>query len=340
MPQASSLSTDHLLPRQPGGLAPGAALALAVHAGLLVALTSAVDWRLRTPDVTASAELWASVPQAAAPRPAEVPPSPVAAPTPAPVPSPPPPAPPPVPPPAPAPAPPPPVVQPPPARADADIALQLEKQRLVEDKRLAEERRQAERLKLEGAKLEKARLERNREQAQQLLKEREAETQRKKLAEAEQQKKREALAREAQQEEARLAKQREENLKRMQGQAASSPAALPSPPAALSTGTGPANATGKAAAEAAPSASYTGKLVALIRSNIVFTGSVEANAAAEVEVRAGASGSIIARRLLKTSGQPDWDEAVLRAIDRTAKLPRDSDGSVPPVLIILFKPRE
>jgi colicin import membrane protein len=338
---------DALLPRQPGGMAPGAALALLVHGGLLLALTTAVNWRMRTPDTVVSAELWASVPQVAAPRAAEAaPPPPLPPPAPAPEP-----------PPAPAPAPvavPKPAPPPPPAaaaaRADADIALERQKaerqkaereqaerdkldrekrqaadtRRLADEQRALEARRTAEREKKAREQAERAKLERDKLDREQ--KARSAEAERQKLAEAEK-KKREAAAKEAQAEEARLAKQREENLKRMLGQA--------------TTGaTGAATASGSAAADAAPSANYTGRLVALIRSNIVFTGSAEANAAAEVEVRAGPSGTIISHRLTKASGQPDWDEAVLRAIDRTARLPRDSDGRVPPVIIITFKPRE
>ena len=36
----------------------------------------------------------------------------------------------------------------------------------------------------------------------------------------------------------------------------------------------------------------------------------------------------------------DWDDAVLRAIDRTGSLPRDVDGRVPPTLIMAFRPQE
>ena len=57
---------DALLPRAPGGNGAGAALALLVHVALLLALTTAVDWRAKTPEVF-SAELWANVPQIAAP---------------------------------------------------------------------------------------------------------------------------------------------------------------------------------------------------------------------------------------------------------------------------------
>jgi colicin import membrane protein len=107
-----------------------------------------------------------------------------------------------------------------------------------------------------------------------------------------------------------------------------------------STGTGPATSTGTAAQSAAPTAAYSGRLVALIRGNLVFTGTSPDNNAAEVEVSAAANGNIISRRLVKSSGHKDWDDAVLRAIDRTATLPRDVDGRVPSRLIINFRPRE
>lgn len=332
---ARNFHQDALLPRQPGGMAPGAALAVLAHLGLLFALTAAVDWRLRKPELSASAELWASVPLAAAPRAVEPPaptpaPSPPVPPPPEAVPPPPPPAQPPPPPapappaPKPAPAPTPqPAVKVEPTRNDADIALQRERreqQQQQQQLKAQQERRdkeQQEKAQREKAQQEKA----QQEKAQRDKEQRALELQ--KEAQKEDQKKREAA--EAKAEEARLAQQREDNLKRMLAQAGA---------------TGGPNATGAAATDAGPSVSYAGKLVSLIRPNIVFTGSAEANAAAEVEVRAGPSGSILSRRLLKPSGQADWDEAVLRAIDKTARLPRDTDGRVPPVIVIVFKPRE
>ncbi|MCY7314272.1 MAG: protein TolA, partial [Rubrivivax sp.] len=77
-----------MLPQAPGGSAPGAALAVLVHAGLIAVLTLGVDWRNHAPDVV-SAELWAAVPQVAAPAaPAAPEPLPAAAPVPAPAPAP------------------------------------------------------------------------------------------------------------------------------------------------------------------------------------------------------------------------------------------------------------
>ena len=126
-------------------------------------------------------------------------------------------------------------------------------------------------------------------------------------------------------EDERLAKLREDNLKRMMGQAGA---------------TGSAESSGTAARDAGPSKSYAGKLVATIKPNIVFTDQISGNPAAEVEVSAAPSGSILARRLVRSSGNKDWDEAVLRAIDRTGTLPRDTDGRVPSRIIVAFRPQE
>ena len=143
--------------------------------------------------------------------------------------------------------------------------------------------------------------------------------------EAEAAMKRELEQRDKKAAEARLAQQREENLKRMMGQIGAS---------------GSPSSTGKAAQDAGPSKSYAGRLVAQIKPNIVFNDTVPGNPAAEVEVRAGPSGTIVARRLVKSSGHKEWDDAVLRAIDRTGTLPRDVDGRVPATIIVAFRPQE
>jgi colicin import membrane protein len=285
--------TDPLRPVPPAGMGRGALLALAVHALLVVALAVSVSWRSQTPQ-TFSAELWASTPQVAAPRAEQS--TPVA-----------PPAPPPPPPPAPAPR-----TAPPPPAPDAQIAL--EKAQREKAEKAKAEREKAERDKQARAEREKAEREKAERERQAAAK-----------AKTEAQAKREAQEqREQQAEEQRLAKQREDNLKRMLGQAGA---------------TGAPGSTGTALKDAAPSASYAGKLIARIKPNILLTEPVSGNPAADVEVRASPTGTILSRRLVKSSGNKDWDEAVLRAIDRTAELPRDTDGRVPPVLVITFTPQ-
>ena len=274
---------DALLPRPHGGLGRGALLAFIAHAALIAALALGLRWHASAPEVV-SAELWAALPQVAAPRIEEtvaVPPVTTPAPTPAPTPA--------------AVAKPRPVETAPPP-PDPQIA--------IEQERKVRAAKQAELQRTELARLEKERL----DNAQRDKEQRE----RRELAERKQA-------------EDKLAKQREENLRRMMGQAGA---------------TGTPSATGSALQDAAPSRSYAGKLVAHIKPNIVFTDSVTSTAAAEVEVRAAPSGTIVARRLVKSSGSKEWDEAVLRAIDRTGSLPRDTDGRVPPTIIVAFRPQE
>ena len=69
--------------------------------------------------------------------------------------------------------------------------------------------------------------------------------------------------------------------------------------------TGAPGATGTALKDAAPSASYAGKLIARIKPNILLTETVPGNPAADVEVRASATGTILSRRLVKSSGSKD-----------------------------------
>jgi len=273
---ASPASTfDARRPQRPGGMGRGAMLAIVVHVGLLIALAFGVNWRSSEP-AGSSAELWAAVPQAAAPAAVEPPPLPKPMPPPEvkPVEPPPPP--------------------PKPETRDADIAV---------------EKAKAEKLQREREEIE---------QAQKLQRERE---EKRKRDEAE--KERREKAEQQRKQEEQLAKLREENLKRITGQAGA---------------TGAPQATGTALREAGPSASYAGKIIARVRPNIVLTETVPATLLASVEVRAAPDGTITSRRLIKSSGNPTWDEAVLRAIDRTADLPKDDNGRVPSSITIDFRP--
>ena len=119
--------------------------------------------------------------------------------------------------------------------------------------------------------------------------------------------------------------QRQANLQRMAG---------------LAGATGADNATGTALRSSGPSASYAGKIRASIKPNIILLDDIAGNPVADVEVRTSPDGTITSRKLLKSSGEKSWDEAVLKAIDKTAVLPKDVDGRVPPELVISFRPKD
>lgn len=280
-----------LLPRATDGRRQGIVLSVLIHIGLVIAIALGLHWRSHTPEAS-EAELWAAVPQAAAPREA----LPVVTPAP--------------PTPAPAPEPAPKVVEPPAPLPDAQIAIEkARKEQERQAKEVAEREALKKKLAIEKAeKAEKAaKAERERIEQQEALK---------------QQKLQQAL--EAKQAKA-LEAARADQLRRIQGMAGAS---------------GDAGATGSAQRSAGPSAGYAGRIKAKVRPNIVFGDQVAGNPTAEVEVRAAPDGTIVGRRLVKSSGIPTWDDAVLRAIDKTAVLPRDVDGRVPSTLLLVFQPGE
>ena len=104
--------------------------------------------------------------------------------------------------------------------------------------------------------------------------------------------------------------------------------------------TGGETSTGTAMQSSGPSASYAGRIIARILPNIIMTDAIDGDPKATVEVKVAPDGRIIGRRLLRSSGVTAWDDAVLRAIDRTDMLPRDVDGRVPPVMELTFNPKQ
>ena len=308
-------------PAQPGT---GRAWVIAglVHALLFMALGLATAWKTQPQTVQAEAELWSATPQAAAPRLQEPLPEPAPAPEPEP---------------APQPKPAKPTPPPPPApdlaqeRLDAQIALEKKKQ---QDKK--KEADKAEKLKAEKEKT--AKLKAEKEKAELKRKEREKEREKEdkakekaakeKKAQEEKERDKKKAAEKASAEKADAARAdalRKENLKRMQGMAGAS---------------GGENASGTALKSSGPSASYAGRLVGRIKPNITYPGDVVGNPRAEVEVKVSPDGTILSRRIVQTSGNKAWDDAVLRAIDKTEIFPKDSDGRVPPVIVLGFRPQD
>jgi colicin import membrane protein len=188
-----------------------------------------------------------------------------------------------------------------PALPDAEIALEREK--LQQKKQQEREKQRLEQLKQKQLQVENKRLQDKRD-----LDKKTAEDKKK-----------------SEQESKKLEAQRADNLKRMAG---------------LAGTTGESTSTGTALRSSGPSASYGGRVSARIKPNIVFTDDIAGNPVAVVEVQTETNGTIKISKLTKSSGVKSWDDAVLKAIDKTEKLPPDVDGKVPSSLIISFKPKD
>ena len=305
---AASADWAEFAPPQPPAQLRALGLAILAHVLLLGALGWGVSWRQQADPLMVEAELWSAIPQQAAPRLQAPPPPPQPQPQPEPRPA--------------TPPPPPPVDT---AQRDADIALERQKKDAeAQAARLKAEQEQKRRQKLEAEKKEA--LQREREQKRLAAEKAEQERQ-KKTAEARAANEKEAARtkEEAARAERELKAQREANLRRIAG---------------LAGATGAESSKGSAERSSGPSASYAGKVAARVKPNIVFTDDIAGNPMADVEVRAAPDGTIQSTRLLKSSGIKAWDEAVLKAIVKTEKLPLDTDGRAPSTLIIGFRPKD
>lgn len=278
-------------PAQPGMLR-AMALAVLAHLLLVAALTWGVSWKRQNPTVTtAEAELWASVPQQAAPRAAEPPPAP----------PPPPPEPKPEPQPAPKPAP-----EPAPVEKAPDIVNKVDKppKKVVQEKPVEKPEAKTPPPKPQAKPEPKPEPKPDPAAAK---REAQREAQRK-------------AAQEAAEDEKQLAAQREENIKRMAGMAGAS---------------GGPTATGAAQQSSGPSSGYGGRVKAKVKPNLVFTSTVSGNPIVSIEVRAAPDGTILGvPRVVKSSGNREWDDAVVRAFVKTEVMPRDTNGSVPSPIIV------
>jgi colicin import membrane protein len=295
----------------------------AAHLVLFLALGLATAWKTQPQTLQAEAELWSAVPQAAAPRLQEPPPPP---PEPEPKPEP-----------IPKTKPPKPAPEPEPDNSLRDAQIALEKKKLEDQKKKeaaerqrkalekkkkeAEEKAAKDKAAKDKALKDKAAQEKAAQEKKELDKKKAAE--KAKADEKKRQQEQVQKAKQDKEDEARADAMRQENLQRMQGMAGAS---------------GGPNATGTALKSSGPSASYAGRLVGRIKPNITYPGEVIGNPRAEVEVRVAPDGTITSRRIVQSSGNKAWDDAVLRAIDKTEILPKDTDGRVPPFIVLGFRP--
>ncbi len=268
---------DFAPPAQPGKLR-AMGLAVLAHLLLLGALTWGVNWKSKPTTVTAEAELWASIPQQAAPRAVTPPPPPPEPVQPKPVPKP-------------APA-------PPPEKAPDIVEKQDKPPKKPVEKPPEKPPEPKPVAKPEAPKVDPA-----------------------------------AAKREAQKEAQRIAAV--ETEQREKDRQAAIDRSL------KSAGSGAPDSPGTAAKSSGPSSGYAARVAARVKPNIVFAGNLPNNPFVDIEVRLAPDGTVLGRpRVIKSSGNKEWDEAVVRAIEKTEVFPRDIDGKVPSSVPISARPSD
>lgn len=85
--------------------------------------------------------------------------------------------------------------------------------------------------------------------------------------------------------------------------------------------------------------SYGSKVRRSIYPNLVYNGDLsQIKDSAEFELKIAPTGLIVGVKLVKSSGVPEWDNAVYNAIKKTEFIPKDTDGHVPTPIIMSWKP--
>ncbi|HEX7912733.1 MAG TPA: cell envelope integrity protein TolA [Paraburkholderia sp.] len=325
-----------LLPPRERGTGRAFVFALVMHVLLGFFLYHGIHWQNSTPEGE-EAELWTEIPDTAIPRPAPPPPVPVA------------------------PAPPLPDEQ-------ADIALQEKKRQqqeaarqaqLAEQQRLqklqaqqeAEAKRQQQlaadqAAQLAAQKAAAAKQKQQQQQADKLKQQQLAEQQKQeqlkeqqeqqKQAEAEAQKKadaQKAAKAKAQADAAAQAKKldterRARLAQMMQGSAGGT--------SSTSDGLGKSG-TGSGSGGNATSPGYSDKVRRAVRPHISWGGETS-GLETVVSVRCSPTGTLLGATISRSSGNPAWDDAALRAVQLTDPMPQDINGKTPTSFLITLRP--
>ena len=83
------------------------------------------------------------------------------------------------------------------------------------------------------------------------------------------------------------------------------------------------------------------KVRKLIKPKIIFNpAQVSGNPAVTINVELAPDGRIISQQITRASGEPDWDKAVMRALESAGSLPKDDNGKVPRQIQLIFKPKD
>jgi TonB family protein len=88
---------------------------------------------------------------------------------------------------------------------------------------------------------------------------------------------------------------------------------------------------------ASPSALYPERVIRRVRPSIVWTGDT-AGLETVIAVRCTTNGTLLSAAVLRSSGNAQWDEAALRAVQRSDPMPLDMNGEVPVSFTITLRP--
>ncbi|PMS12599.1 cell envelope integrity protein TolA [Trinickia caryophylli] len=211
--------------------------------------------------------------------------------------------------------------------AEAKRQRQLAEQQaeLAAQKAAAEKLKRQQAEKLRQQQLAEQRQEQLKQQKEDELKQQQLDAQKK--AEADKAAKAKALAQQQAKQKQQLDQERRARLAQLQGLAGDSP-----------TGNGLAKGgTGTGSGGTAASAGYADKVKRRVRPNIVWAGETQ-GLETVIAVRCSPTGTLLSATIQRGSGNAQWDDAALRAVQRSDPMPLDDNGRAPASFTITMRP--
>ena len=85
------------------------------------------------------------------------------------------------------------------------------------------------------------------------------------------------------------------------------------------------------------SSNYSGKVHQRVRPNIVWNGETS-GLETVIAVHCAQNGVLLSAEIQHGSGNPEWDDAALKAVKRSDPMPRDTDGETPAKFEVTVRP--
>jgi colicin import membrane protein len=84
---------------------------------------------------------------------------------------------------------------------------------------------------------------------------------------------------------------------------------------------------------------YADKVARRVRANLVAPFVIQGNPSAVIAVTCAPGGALLNATVRRSSGNPQWDNAVLGAVEKSDPMPTDVGGTTPASFLITFQPR-
>lgn len=86
-------------------------------------------------------------------------------------------------------------------------------------------------------------------------------------------------------------------------------------------------------------AAYASQVARRVRANVLAPFDIEGNPSAVVAVTCTPSGALLSVTVQRPSGNPQWDRAVVAAIEDSEPMPADGNGSTPTSFVMTLRPK-